>query len=211
MFRVAVHAAAPDLESIRRVASTLRDGGLAAIPTDTLYALAVNPFDPVAVNRLFAVKGRELDRALPLVAADAEQVRMSIGSWTPLAEQLAAVFWPGALTLVLTAPVSLPVAVTGGTGAIGVRVPAHIVARALCAATGVPLTATSANISGTPPTSEPDVVAAELGAHLDVLLDAGRTPGGPPSTIVDVRGEQPLLIRAGAIAWDAVLAAATRR
>lgn len=101
--------------------------------------------------------------------------------------------------------------VTGGTGTVGVRVPACEVTRALCAAARLPLTATSANISGEPPTNLPETVAASLGARLDVLLDSGPTAGGPPSTIVDVTGPEPRLIRAGAITWDAVLAAATEK
>ena len=211
MIRLVVNAAAPDPQLIGRAASTLRNGGIGAIPTDTLYGLAANPFDSAAVGRLFTIKSRDLERALPLVAADLSQVRTCVGVLTPLAERLAERFWPGPLTLVLPAPDSMAAEVTGGRGTVGLRVPAHDTARALCAAAGVPLTATSANISGKPPTDDPDVVAIELGAHLDVLVDAGRTPGGPPSTIVDVTGREPRLIRAGAIAWDAVLSAARRR
>jgi L-threonylcarbamoyladenylate synthase len=211
MIRVVVNAAAPDPVSIGRAASTLRSGGIGAIPTDTLYGLAANPFDRAAVGRLFTIKNRDLERALPLVAADLGQVRSCVGGLTMLAERLAERFWPGPLTLVVPAPGLMAAEVTGGSGTVGIRVPAHDTTRALCAATGVPLTATSANISGTPPTNDPDIVAAELGAYLDLLVDAGRTPGGPPSTIVDVTGTEPRLIRAGAIAWDAVLSAVTRR
>jgi L-threonylcarbamoyladenylate synthase len=208
MIRVVVSAAAPDPVSIERAASTLRAGGIGAIPTDTLYGLAANPFDGTAVSRLFTIKNRDLERALPLVAADLGQVRAFVGVITPLADRLADRFWPGPLTLVFAAPPSLSAEVTGASGTVGIRVPAHGVTRALCAAAGVPLTATSANISGTPPTNDPGVVASQLGAYLDVLVDAGCTPGGPPSTIVDVTGTEPRLIRAGAIAWHAVLSAA---
>jgi L-threonylcarbamoyladenylate synthase len=208
MIRVVVSAAAPDPVSIERAASTLRAGGIGAVPTDTLYGLAANPFDGTAVSRLFTMKNRALERALPLVAADLGQVRACVGIITPLADRLADRFWPGPLTLVFAAPTSLAAEVTGASGTVGIRVPAHDVTRALCAAAGVPLTATSANISGKPPTNDPDVVATELGAYLDVLVDAGYTPGGPPSTIVDVTGLEPRLIRAGAIAWHAVLSAA---
>jgi L-threonylcarbamoyladenylate synthase len=98
--------------------------------------------------------------------------------------------------------------VTGGTGTVGVRVPAQLVTRALCAACGFPLTATSANVSGEPATVDPDEVERRLGGLVDVLVDAGPTPGGPPSTIVDATGGEPRLIRAGAIAWQDVLAGA---
>ena len=211
MLRIVVNAAAPDPEAIGRAASMLRDGSIGAIPTDTLYGLAANPFDSAAVLRLFTIKLRDLGKAMPLVAADLGQVSRAIGGLTPLAEQLAAAFWPGPLTLVMPAPATLGTDVTGGTGTVGIRVPAHSVTRALCAAAGTPLTATSANIAGRPATADPDVVAAELGSRLDLLVDAGATSGGPASTIVDVTGTQPRLIRAGAITWDAVLAAAARK
>jgi L-threonylcarbamoyladenylate synthase len=211
MLRIVVNAAAPEPDAIGRAASMLRAGAAAAIPTDTLYGLAADPFNPAAVGRLFTIKRRDLEKALPLIAADTAQVVASIGPLTPTAAALAARYWPGPLTMLLDAPPTLAPEVTGGSGRVGVRVPDHAAARALCAAVGVPLTATSANISGRPATADPDVVAAEIGAHLDLLLDAGQTPGGPPSTIVDVTGEEPRLIRAGAIAWDAVLAAARPR
>jgi L-threonylcarbamoyladenylate synthase len=209
MLRITVNASAPDPRSIGRAAAVLRAGGIAAIPTDTLYGLAADPFNPAAVSRLFTIKDRETDKAIPLVAAGIEQVRARFGPLPPLAERLAARLWPGPLTLVLHAPPAIANEVTGGTGTVGVRVPAHDVTRALCEAAGAPLTATSANISGRPATADPAVVAAELGARIDLLVDAGTTAGGPPSTIVDVTGNEVRLIRAGAIAWHAVLAATT--
>jgi len=211
MLRITVTAVAPDHESIGRAASVVRAGGVAAIPTDTLYGLAANPFDVAAINKLFTIKRRDLEKAIPLVAADMAQVEASLGVLPTLGARLARAFWPGPLTLVVRAPETLAVEVTGGTGTVGVRVPACEVTRALCAAARLPLTATSANISGEPPTNLPETVAASLGACLDVLIDSGPTAGGPPSTIVDVTGPEPRLIRAGAITWDAVLAAATEK
>lgn len=209
MLRITVTAVSPDRESIGRAASVVRAGGIAAIPTDTLYGLAANPFDVVAIDKLFTIKRRELEKAIPLVAADVAQVEAAIGVLPPLGRRLARAFWPGPLTLVVRAPEALAVEVTGGTGTVGVRVPACEVTRALCAAARSPLTATSANVSGQPATNLPDDVAVSLGARLDVLVDSGPTAGGPPSTIVDVTRHEPRLIRAGAIPWDAVLAAAT--
>jgi len=209
MLRIIVSAAAPDPASIGRAAAVLRAGGIAAVPTDTLYGLAADPFNPAAVSRLFTIKDREAGKAIPLVAAGIEQVLARFGLLPPLAERLAGQFWPGPLTLVLRAPPSIANEVTGGGGTVGVRVPAHDVTRALCQAAGAPLTATSANISGRPATADPAVVASELGARIDLLVDAGITPGGPPSTIVDVTGNELRLIREGAIAWHAVLAATT--
>lgn len=204
--RITVSAACPDVEAIGRAADLLRQGAIAAIPTDTLYGLAADPFSPAAVQRIFTIKDRATERALPLVAASLAQVVAHLGDLPPIGQRLAERFWPGPLTLVVAAPATLARDVTGGGATVGVRVPAHAVTRALCDGCGVPLTATSANISGQPPTSDPDDVAQRLGARLDLLVDAGVTPGGPPSTIVDVTGDIPRLIRAGAIAWDHVLA-----
>jgi L-threonylcarbamoyladenylate synthase len=208
MLRLHVTASAPDPETIGRAAAAILAGSIAAIPTDTLYGLAANPFDADAVAKLFRVKSRGSEKALPLVAADLAQVLRTIGALPDVGVRLAARFWPGPLTLILRAPGALAAEVTGGTGTVGVRVPAHEVTRALCTACGVPLTATSANLSGLPATADPDVVERDLGPQLDLLLDAGTTPGGPPSTIVDVTAAGLRLVRAGAIAWDVVLAAA---
>jgi len=150
------------------------------------------------------VKGRGADRALPLIAADVAQITQQIGALSPLARRLADRYWPGPLTLLMPAPHSLAADVSAGTGTVGVRVPAQDIARAVCAASGRVVTATSANISGMPPTPDPEVVEATLGGRIDFLLDAGPSPGGPPSTIVDVTSDEPRLIRAGAISWDEI-------
>jgi L-threonylcarbamoyladenylate synthase len=206
MRRVHVDPQAPQRDAIEEAATWIRGGGVIAIPTDTLYGLAADPFNRAAVARVFDVKGRDADRALPLVAADVAQVVHDIGPLTAAAERLVARFWPGPLTLILPAPLRLADAVTGGTDRVGVRVPANPVTRSVCAAVGYPVTATSANISGQPPTADPDVVEQTLGDRLDYLLDTGSTPGGLPSTIVDVSGPAPRLVRAGAISWDAITA-----
>jgi L-threonylcarbamoyladenylate synthase len=159
---------------------------------------------------VFAIKGRASDQALPLVAADAGQVEAALGSLSPVARQLARRFWPGPLTILVKAPYTLAPNVTAGTMRVGVRVPAHAVARALCAAAGGLLTATSANRSGEPPTDDPDVVERALGNLIDVLIDSGKTPGGPPSTIVDVSDSSLRLVRHGAVAWDEVRACVDR-
>jgi L-threonylcarbamoyladenylate synthase len=210
MIRLVVDAVHPDPVSIERAALSLRRGGVVAIPTDTLYGLAVDPFNATAVARVFAIKGRSGERALPVVAADLAQVRAWIGEMGPLATRLAEQFWPGPLTLVMRAPQTLAPGVRGDRETVGVRVPANVVTRALCAACARPLTATSANLSGEPATADPHNVATTLADCLDVLLDAGPTPGGPASTVVDVTGAEPQLIRSGAVPWDEVRACVHR-
>jgi L-threonylcarbamoyladenylate synthase len=142
---------------------------------------------------------------LPLIAASIEQVRDHVGTMTPLAERLAARGWPGALTLIIPASSRLCPEVHLSTGTVAVRVADNAIARALAEAAGHPITSTSANRSGEPPASTPQQVIDSLGERLDVLIDHGPTPGGLASTIVDVTGDAPILVRAGAIAWDRVL------
>ena len=202
MRRVAIDARQPAAAALADAVAILLAGGVVAMPTDTLYGLAVDPFSSAAVARVFAVKGRSADRAMPLVAADVEQVVGQIGPLSALAWRLASRYWPGPLTLLVARPPSIPADVAGGRDEVGVRVPAHVVTRELCRASGRLLTATSANLSGEPPSNDPDVVERALGSGVDLLLDAGRTPGGAPSTIVDVTGRDPRLVRPGAIAWD---------
>jgi len=204
MTRLIVSPTDPDRAVLDCAAQAIRAGRIVALPTDTLYGLAVDPFSDDAVERVVAVKGRLGGHPIPLVAFDQVQVAQ-VGVMSPLALALARRFWPGPLTLVLPASPRVCVAVTGGTGRVGVRVPAHPVARGLCEACGQPVTATSANRSGQPPPVDPAEVAASL-AEVDVLLDAGPAPGGPASTVVDVSEEVPRLIRPGAVSWEEVRA-----
>lgn len=203
MRRVFVDPESPQRDALHEAATWIRGGGVVAIPTDTLYGLAADPFSAEASARVFALKGRAADRALPLIAADIEQIAGHIGALSRAGERLAQRFWPGPLTLLVAAPFVLAKNVGGGTERVGVRVPAHPVACAICRAVGRPVTATSANISGQPATAEADDVERTLGDRLDLLIDAGRAPGGAPSTIVDVTAE-PRLVRPGAIPWELI-------
>jgi L-threonylcarbamoyladenylate synthase len=155
---------------------------------------------------VFEVKGRAAERALPLIAADGAQAAAHLGQLTAMGQRLAERFWPGPLTLLVVAPAALAADVTGGTGKVGVRVPADAVARAICAEAGRPVTATSANVSGVPATPDPDQVERTLGDRIDLLIDTGVTRGGAPSTIVDVTASAPVLVRAGAISWEDIQA-----
>jgi L-threonylcarbamoyladenylate synthase len=211
MRRVTIDALQPAAAALEEAAAVIAAGGVVAMPTDTLYGLAADPFSEAAVAKVFAVKGRSAERAMPLVAASLEQVMSQVGRLSDAAARLAAQYWPGPLTLLVARPASIRADVAGGRDEIGVRVPAHAVTRELCRVCGRLLTATSANLSGAPATNDPDEVARALPATVDLLLDAGRTPGGAPSTIVDVTGREVRLVRPGAIPWDDVLACMQRR
>src|SRR6266853_1981923 len=220
MRRISIDARQPAAPALAEAVTILLAGGVVAMPTDTLYGLAADPFSSAAVARVFAVKGRPAERAMPLVAADVDQVVSQVGPLSEIAHRLASRYWPGPLTLLVTRPPSLPAEVAGGRDEIGVRVPAHAVPRELCRACGRMLTATSANVRGEPASNDPDEVLRSLGrvsvggsgdtGGVALLLDAGRTPGGAPSTIVDVTGREVRLVRPGAIAWDDVQACMQR-
>jgi L-threonylcarbamoyladenylate synthase len=202
--RVVVDPGAPQRDAIDEAAKWIRSGAVVAIPTDTLYGLAADPFSADAVARVFAVKGRSAGSALPLIAADAGQIATHLGRLPDIAARLAERFWPGPLTILMPATRLLAREVSGDTGTVGVRVPANPVARAICAACGHPVTATSANVSGEPAPATADAVERALGDRIELLIDTGPAPGGAPSTIVDVTGGEPRLVRAGAISWDEI-------
>ena len=188
----------------------LEAGGIVAVPTDTVYGIAVALSTPGGIERLFAAKSRPPDKAIALLLADVAQAG-DIGVLSPSAEALARAFWPGGLTLVVRRRTDrdLPAALTGGElapGAIptvGLRVPAHAAPRALARALG-PLPTTSANRSGEPELRDAAAIEAELGDALDLILDGGPSMGGPASTVVDATGDEVRILRAGAISTDAI-------
>jgi L-threonylcarbamoyladenylate synthase len=204
MIRLLVDPREPDPARIADAAATIRGGGIVAYPTDTLYGLAADPRNPRAIVRLFRVKDRPADRAIPLIAAD-HAAAAQAGRLTPRMRTLARHFWPGPLTLLVRADARLAPAVHSERRLVGVRVPDSVVARALARAAGGLITATSANRSGAAPTALPNELQELEGSGLDLLLDAGPAPGGSPSTIVDITAEPPLLVRPGAVPWERVL------
>lgn len=190
--------------TIARTVEILRTGGVVAYPTDTYYGLAVDPRRADAVERLYGVKGRDTASAIPLIAGSIEQAERA-GHFSDLHLRLAHAFWPGPLTIVVAAGPDISQAILGGGTTIAVRVPAHPLARELAHAFGYCITSTSANRSGEPPLSIASDVTRALGKSIDLVIDDGPTPGGPPSTIVELGESGPRLIRTGQIAWDRVL------
>ena len=193
-------------DQIAHAAQHLGRGGLVAIPTETVYGLGADARQPLAVRRIFAAKGRPLGH--PLIAHLPSLDWMS--RWTltnPAAEALAARFWPGPLTLILPRTEAVPDEVTGGLPTVGIRMPRHPVAQALLAAHGAPIAAPSANRFGRISPTQAAHVRAEFGARIDediLLLDGGSCPVGVESTIVDLSGDRPALLRPGAISPDEI-------
>jgi len=195
----------PDAAVLTRAASVLESGRLVVFPTDTLYGLAADPRQPAAVASLVEAKGREAAQAVPLIAADLAQVEATMGPLGPAARRVAARLWPGPLSLVLDAPAPLVRAGVTVAGTVAVRVPAHAVARELARAFGYPVTATSANRSGHPAHADARSAVDDLGAAVALVLDAGPVPGGLPSTIVRIAGDEATLVRADAVSFERVL------
>jgi len=183
----------------------LRRGGIVAMPTDTFYGLAVDPTSDAAVAALFDLKGRSPRAALPLIGASAGQIERWCGLMTSTSHRLAAAYWPGPLSLIFDAPVRVAVGVHGGGRSVAVRVPDHVVARALAEAFGMPITATSANLSGERPARDVASLGVVATDARVLVVDAGVTPGGAPSTIVDARASVPVLVREGAVPWNRVV------
>jgi len=197
---------ADDLTGRAQAIAVLRAGGIVALPTDTVYGIAVDLASPGGLERLFAAKRRPPDRGIVLLLADTAQAA-AIGRLDQGARSLADAFWPGGLTLVVDQlPGSVfPPVLTGGERTIGLRVPDHAAPRALAAALG-PLPTTSANVSGEPDARSAAEVLRALGDVVDLVLDGGPTPGGRPSTVVDLSGGRPRIARVGAIPGDRIAA-----
>lgn len=205
---VRVNPDAPDEELLELAIAAIRRGELVAYPTDTLYGLAADPMNAEAVTRLRQAKGRPDTQAIPLIAADVAQVLACIDDPTGRLRRLAARWWPGPLTLVVQATSAFAEGVRSHDGSVAIRVPAHVVARRIARGVGGPITSTSANRSGAPAPRDASGIAPELVASLSLVVDAGATVGGEASTIVDVRGPAPRLVRQGRVPWSRVLESA---
>ena len=204
---------ATDPVALDRAAEIIRRGGVVAVPTETFYGLAADATHQIATARIFEIKGRARTQALPLVAASLRQVASMLGPLDDRTARAAKAFWPGPLSLVVDWRPQLGVTAgqtssqppTASNQTVAVRVPGHAFVRALCERAGTLLTATSANLTGEPAAETADAVAASLGALVDLIVDDGPAAGGKPSTIADLRGETPRLVRDGAVAWERVL------
>lgn len=178
----------------------LKSGSLVAFPTDTVYGVAAHAFLPQAVARLYVAKERPRERAIPLLLAKSGDLPLVARDIPEIAWLLIERFWPGGLTLVLFRKTIVPEIVCAGGETVAVRVPDHRLALALIEGTGAPLATTSANLSGRPEPVTAREVCQQLGARIDLILDGGPSPGGIPSTVVDLSVSPPAVLRKGAIA-----------
>ncbi len=193
---------------IDRTVQVLRHGGAVVFPTDTLYGLGCNALDPHAVGRLFDIKHRSYVKALPMLVRDLSWAK-ELAYITPEQERIISHCWPGKVTFVLPRRDMVPAIMCGGGQTVGIRAPNHPFVQALLRHLGYPLAGTSANISGAEPISS----AVEIGEEFaraslqpNLILDAGVLPHSDPSTVVDLSGREPRIVRQGAVRADKILA-----
>jgi L-threonylcarbamoyladenylate synthase len=197
-----VNPDAPEAAAIARAAACLRDGGLVAFPTETVYGLGAHALDRAAVARIFSAKGRPDTDPLIVHIARLEQLAPLVSPVPATAHTLAARFWPGALTLVMPRSAIVPDAVTAGLGTVAIRVPSHPVARALLEAANVPIAAPSANLFSRPSPTRASHVRDDLEGRVDIILDGGLTTVGLESTVIDLTGRMPTILRPGAVTLE---------
>jgi L-threonylcarbamoyladenylate synthase len=192
------------IDEIKKGIEILKTGGLVAYPTDTVYGLGACADNIQAVKRIYLVKKRPLNMPLPLLLADVSWINKFTSRIPSIALPLIDRFMPGALTLVLPKANSVSDIISGGKQTIALRVPAHPIAVALIEGTGSPVVGTSANISGSPSALTAQEVEKQLGNSINYIVDGGKCPGGIESTIIDVTGEIPVILRQGAITQEEI-------
>ena len=196
------------INELEKAVRSLGNGGVVVFPTDTLYGLGADVFSLPALQRIFSIKGRPADLALPVLVADMDQLEAVALPMSSQARRLAQRFWPGPLTLVMHRSPDLPGLVTGGADTVAVRMPDHLVPIALARRLGRPITGTSANLSGQPDLLDLGALENQLGNLVDHIIQTGPVPAGTASTIMDVTGDAPQLLREGAISLEEILEAA---
>ena len=194
----------PEPEVIREAAQVLKDGGLVAFPTETVYGLGGDGLNPEASGKIYAAKGRPSDNPLILHIAEREELIPLTAEIPQMAERLMDTFWPGPMTLIFRKSEQVPYETTGGLDTVAVRMPSHPVARRLIQEAGLPIAAPSANLSGRPSPTSASHVEEDLNGRIDMILDGGDVQIGPESTIIDVTGDAPVILRPGFISREDV-------
>lgn len=188
-----------ELDKIKAIAQVLKKPGVIAYPTDTFYGLGAGCFLLPEVKRIYQIKKRKERKPIPLIIADAEDVKRIAVEIPSLFWSISEEFWPGPLTFVLKASAALPPELLGHSQTIGVRLPSLSWLRELVRQASFPLTATSANISGEKEIRHPEKIIAVFRDEVDLIVDGGTTPGNQPSTVLDVTSEKPRILREGII------------
>ena len=186
-------------EQLQAAIEILRQGGVVAFPTDTLYGLGADYASPSTVQRIIDIKGRSGAAGLPLLLSDVDQLSTVAGEVPETVWPLVERFWPGPLTLIVSRSARVSDLVTGGRSTVAVRVPDHPVPLALARGLNRPITGTSANLTGQPPATTAGEVRRQLGKSVDLIIDGGESPLGLPSTILDVTGPVWKIVRTGAV------------
>ena len=184
---------------LTRAAEILAGSGIIAYPTETYYGLGADATNLKAIEKIFAVKGRNFKNPISLIIGQTDDVYYLVKDIPESAQKLMAAFWPGALTIVFSASDKVSSLLTAGTGKIGLRISSHPCAGAIVQKLKKPLTATSANLSGAPECSLASDVAHQIGDKIDAIIDCGQTPGDKASTIIDITCDPPVILREGAI------------
>lgn len=193
------------LEQVKKCATVLRSGGIAAYPTDTVYGLGADVYNESAVNKIYAAKQRPLNLPLPVLICDLSQLKELTADVPDSAQRLITAFWPGALTLVFNKATSFKSAVLAGDSKIAIRMPDHTITLRLIKEAACPIVGTSANLHGLPAVLTATDVGKQMGTEVDFILEGGPCPGGTESTIVDVSGDKPIILRKGAITEKDIL------
>jgi len=201
---IRVHPDHPSPDAISRAAEVIKNQRVVVFPTQCLYGLAADARNPDAIKKIFQIKHRPETNPLLILLHSRTDLEKLVTHIPETAEMLMKTFWPGGLTLVFEAAPGVSDLLTAGTGKIGIRIPAHPVARALVKAAGRPVTGTSANLSGAPGCSRIQNLPNELIQAVDLVLDAGSLKGGTGSTVVDITCDPPRILRSGAISPDMV-------
>ena len=201
---ITLDARAPDAAALARAADVLRRGGLVAFPTETVYGLGAHALDPVAVARVFAAKGRPSQDPLIVHVHDVVGLPELVADIPATVDALASRFWPGPLTMVLRRSEAVPPTVTAGLDTVAIRVPAHAIAHALISAAGIPVAAPSANLFSRPSPTHAAHVLQDLDGRIDMLIDGGPTTVGVESTVIDLTGSVPEILRPGAITLEMI-------
>jgi L-threonylcarbamoyladenylate synthase len=190
---------APDNAVIKRAASIIQDGGVVLFPTMGLYGLGTNAFNAGSVQQIFAIKKRPPEKPVLILIDHADALEQLVQEIPESAVRIMDAYWPGNVTLVFRASPALPEILTAGTGKIGIRLPRHPVARALVKQSGIPITGTSANLSGQPGCAEIKDIDPAVTQGANLVIDAGTLKGGIGSTVVDVTTVPPSILREGTV------------